>query len=145
MKLLKPCLGSLIILVLLVGGCAVGPDFVRPEAPKEEAWIDSDVPQIKTEPADLTDWWTVFNDPVLDLLIGTAHQQNLSLQIAGLRIMEARAQLGVAAGNKYPQLQQLSGSATAVEISDNAPNAFAADKFYYDLPDFFFALRLSVD
>jgi NodT family efflux transporter outer membrane factor (OMF) lipoprotein len=46
--------------------------------------------------------------------------------------MEARAQLGVAVGNKYPQLQQLSSSATAVEISDNAPNALAADKFYYN-------------
>jgi outer membrane protein TolC len=90
------------------------------------------VPQIKTEPADLTDWWKVFNDPVLDSLTETAYQQNLPLQIAGLRIMEARAQLGVAVGNQYPQLQQLSGSATAVEISDNAPNALAADKFFYD-------------
>jgi len=132
MKSLKPCLGSFLILVLLVGGCAVGPDFVRPDAPSEEKWIDSDVPQIKTEPADLTDWWKVFNDPLLDSLIETAYRQNLPLQIAGLRIMEARAQLGVAVGNKYPQLQQLSSSATAVEISDNAPNALAADKFYYN-------------
>ena len=132
MKLLTPCLGSLIILALLMSGCAVGPDFVRPDAPAEEEWIDSDVPQIKTEPADLTDWWKVFNDPVLDSLIETAYRQNLPLQIAGLRIMEARAQLGIAVGNKYPQLQQLSGSAAAVEISDNAPNALAADKFHYD-------------
>jgi NodT family efflux transporter outer membrane factor (OMF) lipoprotein len=115
-----------------MSGCAVGPDFVRPDAPAEEEWIDSDVPQIKTEEADLTDWWKVFNDPVLDSLIETAYGQNLPLQIAGLRIMEARAQLGVAVGNQYPQFQQLSGSATAVEISDNAPNALAADKFYYD-------------
>jgi NodT family efflux transporter outer membrane factor (OMF) lipoprotein len=132
MKSLKPSLGSLFILVLLAGGCAVGPDLVRPDAPSEEAWIDSDVPQIKTEPADLTDWWKVFNDPVLDSLIETAYMQNLPLQIAGLRIMEARAQLGVAVGNKYPQIQQLSGSGSAVEVSDNAPNAAAADKFYYD-------------
>jgi len=132
MKLLIPCLGSLLILVLLVGGCAVGPDFVRPDAPSEEEWIDSDVPQIKTEPADLTDWWKVFNDPVLDSLIETSYRQNLPLQIAGLRIMEARAQLGVATGSQYPQLQQVSGSAAAVQISDNAPNALAADKFYYD-------------
>ncbi|MCK5511862.1 MAG: efflux transporter outer membrane subunit, partial [Thermodesulfovibrionia bacterium] len=123
---------SLIIIVLLISGCAVGPDFVRPDAPSQEEWIDSDVPQIKTEPADLTDWWKVFNDPVLDSLIETAYGQNLPLQIAGLRIMEARAQLGVAVGSQFPQLQQLSGSATAVEISDNAPNALAADKFYYD-------------
>ncbi|MCK5426195.1 MAG: transporter, partial [Thermodesulfovibrionia bacterium] len=102
---------SLIIIVLLISGCAVGPDFVRPDAPSQEEWIDSDVPQIKTEPADLTDWWKVFNDPVLDSLIETAYGQNLPLQIAGLRIMEARAQLGVAVGSQFPQLQQLSGSA----------------------------------
>ncbi len=132
MKILSPCLGSLIILILLVSGCAVGPDFVRPDAPSEEAWIDSDVPQIKTETTDLTDWWKVFNDPVLDSLIETAYSQNLPLQIAGLRIMEARAQLGIAVGNKYPQFQQLSGSGNSVQISDNAPNALAADKFYYD-------------
>ena len=124
--------GILIIVLILLSGCAVGPDFVRPDAPSEDAWIDSDVPQIKTEPADLIDWWKVFNDPVLDSLIETAYSQNLPLQIAGLRIMEARAQLGVAVGSQYPQLQQLSGSAGAVEISDNAPNAVAADKFYYD-------------
>jgi NodT family efflux transporter outer membrane factor (OMF) lipoprotein len=132
MKLLKPCLGSLIILGLFMSGCAVGPDFVRPDAPAEEEWIDSDVPQIKTDEADLTDWWKVFNDPILDSLIETAYRQNLPLQIAGLRIMEARAQLGVAVGFQYPQFQQLSGSATAVEISDNAPNSLAADKFFYD-------------
>ena len=132
MKLLKPCLGSLIILVLLMSGCAVGPNFVRPDAPYETEWIDSDLPQIKTEPTDLTDWWKTFNDPVLDSLIETAYRQNLPLQIAGLRIMEARAQLGVAVGNRYPQFQQLSGSATAVDISDNAPNSLAADKFFYD-------------
>ena len=117
---------------MLVSGCAVGPDFIRPDAPAEETWIDSDVPQVKTDPSDLTDWWNVFNDPVLDSLIETSYSQNLPLQIAGLRIMEARAQLGVATGNQYPQFQQLSGSAAAVGISSNAPNAFAADKFYYD-------------
>jgi NodT family efflux transporter outer membrane factor (OMF) lipoprotein len=123
---------SLLIIIILLSGCAVGPDFVRPDAPAEEEWIDSDVPQIRTEKADLTDWWKVFHDPILDSLIQTAYRQNLSLQIAGLRIMEARAQLGFAVGRQYPQLQQLSGSATAVGISDNAPNSLAADKFFYD-------------
>jgi NodT family efflux transporter outer membrane factor (OMF) lipoprotein len=132
MKSLLARLGNLIILVLLVSGCAVGPDFVQPDAPSQEEWIDSETPQVKTEPADLTAWWKIFNDPVLDSLIETAFSQNLPLQIAGLRIMEARAQLGIAVGGQYPQVQQFSGSAAAVEVSENAPNAVAADKFYYD-------------
>jgi NodT family efflux transporter outer membrane factor (OMF) lipoprotein len=69
---------------------------------------------------------------VLDSLIDTAYRQNLTLQIAGLRIMEARAQLGVAAGFQYPQVQQFAGAATANQISDNASNAAIADKFNYN-------------
>ncbi|MDX1697144.1 MAG: TolC family protein, partial [Thiohalobacterales bacterium] len=45
------------------------------------------------------------------------------LQIAGLRILESRAQLGIATGNRYPQLQQVNASATAIELSENRPNA----------------------
>ena len=83
MKSLLSRLGNLIILVLLASGCAVGPDFVQPDAPSQEEWIDSGLPQMKTEPADLTAWWKIFNDPVLDSLIETAYRQNLPLQIAG--------------------------------------------------------------
>jgi len=56
------------------------------------------------------DWWTVFRDPVLDRLIRVAYEQNLSLASAGTRVLEARAQLGVAIGEFYPQLQHGTGS-----------------------------------
>ena len=45
----------------------------------------------------------MFNDSVLGTLIQQACQQNLPLQVAGLRIMQARAQLGIAIGPQYPQ------------------------------------------
>lgn len=112
----------LAVFILLITGCSVGPDYIRPQAPAQKEWIDSDLPQIKTEAADLTDWWKVFNDPVLDSLIETAYHENLSLQIAGMRILEARAQLGIVVGNKYPQVQQLGGSASTNRISENSPN-----------------------
>jgi NodT family efflux transporter outer membrane factor (OMF) lipoprotein len=68
------------------------------------------------------EWWKIFNDPVLDTLIDKAYQQNLPLQIAGLRIFEARAQLGIAVGLQYPQTQTAGGSASAVGLSENSPN-----------------------
>jgi NodT family efflux transporter outer membrane factor (OMF) lipoprotein len=132
MKLLQCFLPCLIIIALFLTGCAVGPDFVQPDAPVDEEWAESDDPQIKSEPADHSEWWKVFSDPVLDSLIDTAYRQNLSLQIAGLRIMEARAQLGVAAGFQYPQVQQFAGAATANQISENASNAALADRFNYN-------------
>ncbi len=119
-------------LVLLLGGCAtVGPDYVRPKAQEPAAWVEKD-PRITQEPADLSAWWKVFNDPVLDGLIETAYQQNLSLQIAGIRILEARVQLGIAKGNLYPQVQTLSGSLTHANLSQNSANALSVLDFGYN-------------
>lgn len=107
---------------LILAGCTtVGPDFERPEAPVAEAWLNADDARVDTSTGTYRDWWEVFDDPVLSQLIGTAYQQNLSLQIAGLRIMEARAQLGYATGSKYPQSQSVSGSYTRSKSSKNAP------------------------
>jgi NodT family efflux transporter outer membrane factor (OMF) lipoprotein len=108
--------------LLTISGCTtLGPDYKRPETPDVPDWQTRDE-ALTGEPATQVEWWKVFNNPVLDQLIETAHQQNLPLQIAGLRILEARAQLGIARGNQYPQVQQAVGSATANELSENSPN-----------------------
>jgi len=112
-----------LILGLLLSGCSalVGPDFIKPAPPVSPAWHNDDA-AISGEPRERADWWKVFNDPVLDTLIEKAYRQNLPLQIAGLRILEERAQLGIATGNLYPQLQQARGSVSAVNLSENSPN-----------------------
>lgn len=119
--------------ILLLCGCAaVGPDFVRPTATMNDEWVEAVGPRIKREPADLTDWWTVLNDPVLDSLVEMAYKENLPLRVAGVRILQARAQLGFAIGTQYPQLQQARFSAAGVQISDNAPNAAILDQNFGD-------------
>jgi NodT family efflux transporter outer membrane factor (OMF) lipoprotein len=85
-------------------------------------WIEREDPRIRSEQADLAAWWKRFNDPVLDTLIERASRQNLSLRIAGIRILEARAQLGIAVGNQYPQLQQLRGDYATNRLSENTAN-----------------------
>jgi NodT family efflux transporter outer membrane factor (OMF) lipoprotein len=118
--------------VLWLSGCTmVGPDFVKPEAPVQSEWIESRNPEIKTEPADYRDWWAVFNDPVLNSLVETAYQQNLPLQITGLRIFQTRAQLGVLIGNVYPQQQQGRGGAEYNRLSENSPNSFNIDDSFW--------------
>jgi len=47
----------------------------------------------------------VFRDPALTRLVDQVYRQDLNQQIAGLRILEARAQLGIAVGLQYPQSQ----------------------------------------
>jgi NodT family efflux transporter outer membrane factor (OMF) lipoprotein len=110
---------------LLLTGCAsVGPDFQKPEAPMAESWVEADDSRVKTDTMEYKDWWQVFHDPVLAQLIEKAFEQNLNLQIAGLRIMEARAQLGFAIGTRYPQSQSVNASYTRNKISGDS-NSFS--------------------
>lgn len=110
--------GSALLTVL--GGCmTVGPDYEAPDAPMTQAWRDSDSPQVADRPGDHSRWWTVFDDPILDALVERAQKQNPTLRIAGLRILEARASLGIARGSRYPQSQQINGGVAAVERGNN--------------------------
>ncbi len=128
----KRSIYGLVAAIFLTTGCTmVGPDFVKPEAPVAAEWMESRDPEIKTETSDYRQWWAAFNDPVLSNLVETAYRQNLSLQISGLRILQARAQLGVVVGNLYPQLQQGQGGVGYSSISENAPNTLNADDSYW--------------
>ena len=84
-------------------GFKVGPNYQRPVAPVADTWIDSVSSQISGGPQDCRDWWQVFNDPVLDVLVRTAYQQNITLREAGFRVAEAQSQRGIVAGNIFPQ------------------------------------------
>ncbi len=107
---------------LLLAGCqSVGPDFSKPEVPVADNWLEAENKTIDTGSAENQDWWEVFGDPALSGLIDAAYQQNLGLQVAGLRVMEARVQLGIATGLKYPQSQTIGGGYTYSRSSVNAP------------------------
>lgn len=124
---------SVIVLTLLFTGCATGPDYIKPKAQEPEKWIKESDPAINTESTDLSKWWTVFNDPALDSLIIKACNQNLPLRIAGIRILEARAQLGIAFGNIFPQQQQIAGGYTYTNLSENGANTLLGDIDYGDV------------
>jgi NodT family efflux transporter outer membrane factor (OMF) lipoprotein len=83
-------------------GFKVGPNYCPPEAPVAEHWIDESDVRVRTESDDLSQWWTVFNDPVLNSLIADAYRQNLTLREAGFRVLGARAQRAFAAGTLFP-------------------------------------------
>src|SRR6516164_6080877 len=95
-------------ILLASSGCKVGPDFRRPASPVAEHWI-GEPPGSAAEPADTANWWRLFDDPTLNGLIDTAFHNNLSLQVAAARILQAQAQLNVAIGELFPQQQALGG------------------------------------
>ncbi|MEM8944975.1 MAG: efflux transporter outer membrane subunit [Planctomycetota bacterium] len=113
-------------------GFRVGPDHKRPIVPVAEDWIESEDPSIVYDPCVQAGWWRVFNDPLLEELILTAYQQNLSLRAAGLRVLEARAQRQIAAGNLFPQSQGFFGQYGRNQISNNAANVFPGISRVFD-------------
>jgi len=117
---------SLFLLVVMGGCITLGPDFTNPEAPIATSWQTKDA-SLTEDPREQAEWWKLFNDPALDTLIQTAYRQNLPLQVAGLRIVEARAQLGIAVGSLFPQTQQAFGAFDVVEQSLNQPGGALSD------------------
>jgi len=102
--------------VLLSACTTVGPDFKRPQVPWLDAWTGGSLSSVGanrqgTGSPQTEEWWRNFNDPVLTQLVAEAQRVNPNVRTAGLRIMEARAQLGIAGSALYPQLQQATSEA----------------------------------
>lgn len=98
-------------------GFKVGPDFVPPGAEVETHWIDEGDARLLGEMPRYNHWWEVFDDPVMSELIATTQAQNLTLQEAGIRVLESRAELGIAIGSIFPQEQKFSGDLRHTQIS----------------------------
>ncbi|MBN9674051.1 efflux transporter outer membrane subunit [Roseibium aggregatum] len=112
---------------LLLTGCMVGPDFERPEAPVLDSWsaganlpVDSRT-GFTTRSVQSVPWWHVFNDVTLNGLIAEAYRQNVGLQAAGVRVYQARAQLGIAKGELFPQVQEIKGGSKSIRFSAKDP------------------------
>jgi outer membrane protein TolC len=78
------------------GGIKVGPDFTPPRTTVSKDRQDAGDPRVKTTAAAYRRWWRAFADPFLDKLIESAYLENLSWRIAGVLILKARGQMGVA-------------------------------------------------
>jgi NodT family efflux transporter outer membrane factor (OMF) lipoprotein len=128
-KLSKTAIPAVVALAVVMAACApVGPDFVRPDVPLNPDWLEAELDAFESDAADLTEWWKTLEDPVLDNLVETAYQQNNALKIAGLRVLESQARLGIATGNRYPQVQVLAGDASAIGTSDSGSGSNSRDQ-----------------
>ena len=113
----------LLALTVMGAGCTkVGPNYLRPSSKVSQEWLEISDKRVSKESREDREWWKVFNDPVIERLMSIAYSENLSLQIAGIRVLQARAQLGIAIGNEFPQMQQLTGALAYNRISEHSPN-----------------------
>lgn len=100
-------------------GCALGPDYQRPSVSAQamkayinapDAGVDVDV-----DGQSMARWWERLEDPVTDQLIEKALANNLTLQSAQERVLQARENVVIAQGSYYPSLgADLGASRSAV-------------------------------
>ena len=105
--------GTALCGLTLVSACTVvGPEYKEPVADMQEDWSGIETSTLSSDPPLDPQWWKLaFNDPVLNVLVETALNENLSLRSAALRVMQAQQQLAIAMGNRYPQTQAMTGEA----------------------------------
>ncbi|MFA8020276.1 efflux transporter outer membrane subunit [Bremerella cremea] len=110
----------------IANGFKVGPNYCTPVADVAPDWIDANDKRVISDPVDATAWWaTSFNDPVLNQLVTEAYSQNLTVQQAGARIMQARALRQIAVGNVFPQQQ-----AVGADYSHNLTTGSGFDRHF---------------
>lgn len=122
--------------LLLLAGCTVGPDFVRPEVDVAASYgaVPGDVPSRTYGGTVDTQWWTSFRDPELTALVDRLGKQNLDLQSAAERIEQSRAQRDVAASQGLPHFdatpkytrerESPNGVTSLVQAAPGAPLTF---------------------
>jgi NodT family efflux transporter outer membrane factor (OMF) lipoprotein len=121
-----PFITSLVLTLVALSGCTVGPSFRPPTPELPAAWSASvqtsagEPSQVTTTPADAAAWWTTFNDPELTSLVGRAAAANLDAREALLRIAEARAQRDVAAADEWPVVNA-NASGQVNRLSESTP------------------------
>jgi NodT family efflux transporter outer membrane factor (OMF) lipoprotein len=109
------------ISALFAGCVTVGPDFKQPDAKLENQWLESLPQTAQASPSNAAEWWSAFDDPVLTEFERLAYERNLSLQIAGLHIFEARAQLAISTRDLFVQQGSLSAGAARLDNSGIGP------------------------
>ena len=140
----------LLLAMLAVGGCTLGPDYERPELETPASYIQ---PAQVGESFANTPWWELFEDPQLQQLIETALLENQDLGIAIARIEEFRAILGLTRAEQFPTVDIIaaggrtdpSQNTLAGSISDGFNDSYrmSADVFW-EL-DLFGRLRRSTE
>jgi hypothetical protein len=118
-----------VTLTVATSACMVGPDFSKPSTKLQDDYAKASQTEFTEAFNSSTDkllnpvsWWTSFKDPTLNKLLDRAAKENLSLQVAALRIFQARSQLGVADATLLPTINlQASSTQTNQPSQSSSP------------------------
>jgi NodT family efflux transporter outer membrane factor (OMF) lipoprotein len=130
---------------LLLGGCMVGPDYVRPPAPVTDAYKENREWRV-AKPSDHLSrgpWWEIFGEPELDRLEEQVIVANQDLKIAEARLRDARAAVRFNRAALFPTISTSVGAASVRE-SNNRPFIPGGVKFGSS-SDFLVSLDMSYE
>lgn len=113
---------AVMLITSLLAGCAVGPDYHRPDAPLAKRYMGESalLSRSVSRPASFAVWWEGFNDPLLSKFVTDALSQNLDLAQATARVTQSRAGLGAASAALLPSAN-VSGQGARAYQSDETP------------------------
>jgi outer membrane protein, multidrug efflux system len=146
-------------LLILLTGCAVGPNYHRPDVAVAPTWKEQP-PWQTAAPKDSIpkgDWWSVFSDPELDQYEAQALKANQTVEVARNQLQQARASARISQSGYFPQLsagvsaqraQTSAGRPTTTGIPLTAPSTQNDFLLPFNLswePDVFGGVRRSVE
>lgn len=122
-----------VLLAGILSGCAVGPDYRQPDIDVGEAYRQAGIPAdpaanagwVQVEPGTAplrADWWTLYDDPVLNGLMESLEKENLDIRLAEARYRQAQASLQSARSGFFPTV----GSSASVERSGSGAGSGSA-------------------
>jgi NodT family efflux transporter outer membrane factor (OMF) lipoprotein len=96
-----------LLLCSMLTGCLVGPNFERPQTATPDVFNRTRTAQASSKAVEsefTAEWWTLFNDPILDSLEQQLTDANLDVAAASARLRQSRAQQRIAGAEEYPTL-----------------------------------------
>jgi NodT family efflux transporter outer membrane factor (OMF) lipoprotein len=147
----RPLLAALVGAAL--AGCAVGPNFRAPSEPPKAAasFVGAQGATDVTEQPLPSDWWRLYNDPVLDRLVLQALQENEDLKTAAANLLFAQFLLQEARDNRFPSTDLTAegpafGRSTLQSITNSPPSKFFSAGFTASYQvDIFGRIRRSIE
>ncbi len=112
--------GFCTIFLLALTGCAVGPDFVRPDPPAVDRYVpegqalvivpvNGQAQHFAQDVEVVANWWQLFQSPKLDALVQEAIGYNQNLQAAQASLQRSQENLRAGYGIFYPQIDLAAG------------------------------------
>ena len=152
-------LSSAALLTIFVAGCAVGPNYHRPDVATAPAWKEQP-PWRAADPKDSIpkgQWWTTFGDDELNQYEVQAMKANQTIEVARYQLQQARASARITQSGLFPQLtagisaqrsQVSAGKPTTTGIQRSSPFTSSDFVIPFNLtwePDVFGGVRRSVE